>query len=627
MKKLVLLLAILLLLVGVVSAIPNPAAVYCGEQGYEYEIRTLPDGSQYGVCIFPDGSECSAWHYYCNCEPNGIGCWPGDFTCHWPCTELPCKKAGESVLVSKCCEGLEEIPPAYAYDNDCNIALIGWMYICSDCGNGICESWESKCNCPQDCNCLDTDNDSVCDWADNCPDVYNPDQNDTDGDGVGNICDKCFDLINRPVNEDGCLDGVEWIRMYGGSRIMYEGCCGEYANSITQTSNGGYITAGFIGTYFDCGYCGPNQGYVIKLDSNGNAEWNKTYGYEAFDIQQTTDGGYIVAGRGSFYILKLDPNGSVEWDETYGGSGYSAAYSIQQTSDGGYIAAGVRDYDGYIVKIDSQGNVQWDKTFGGSYGDYAYAVQQTTDGGYIVGGATNIGGWKAYVLKLYPNGDVEWDKNYDGTSMIYSIQQTTDGGYIAARGNSHVLKLFSNGDIEWDRAYSGIGSDIKQTTDGGYIAVGSNTIKLDPNGNIEWERPYGGYFGPTGGGPSIEQTADNGYVIAGALHWEHYDYVYVIKLSNDIDGDGIPDSEDNCVDTPNSDQIDSDGDGIGNACDKDCPNLDGLNPVGLVDFSILAYNWQLTEPNLLGDLNFDDVVDINDLAVFSLYWLSECYEE
>ena len=46
------------------TSLPNPAAVYCVEQGYKYEIKTNPDGSQYGVCIFPDNSECKGWAFY-----------------------------------------------------------------------------------------------------------------------------------------------------------------------------------------------------------------------------------------------------------------------------------------------------------------------------------------------------------------------------------------------------------------------------------------------------------------------------------------------------------------------------------------------------------------------------------
>jgi len=143
MKPLVLLLSILLIVPGVATAIPDPAAVYCIEQGYEYEN---------GVCIFPDGSECGAWQYYCNCEPNGIGCWQGDFNCAFPCRELSCRETGQFVSIGECCPGLAEIPRIEAYDDQCNlVGWLGWVFICSDCGDGICESWESICNCPQDC--------------------------------------------------------------------------------------------------------------------------------------------------------------------------------------------------------------------------------------------------------------------------------------------------------------------------------------------------------------------------------------------------------------------------------------------------------------------------------------------
>jgi len=96
-------------------------------------------------------------------------------------------------------------------------------------------------------------------------------------------------------------------------------------------------------------------------------------------------------------------------------------------------------------------------------------------------------------------------------------------------------------------------------------------------------------------------------------------------MFGDMDQDGVENCTDNCINVPNPDQTDSDGDAIGNACDEDCPNLDGVNPVGLGDLAILAYNWQSTEPNLRGDLNMDGIVDINDLAIFAAYWLSDCW--
>jgi len=94
----------------------------------------------------------------------------------------------------------------------------------------------------------------------------------------------------------------------------------------------------------------------------------------------------------------------------------------------------------------------------------------------------------------------------------------------------------------------------------------------------------------------------------------------------DTDGDGINDDLDNCPSAHNPSQNDSDSDGIGNACDSDCPNLDGFSEVTFLDFVPLAQNWQKSGPGLLGDLNGDEIVDIQDIMIFSLYWLSRCQE-
>ncbi len=95
----------------------------------------------------------------------------------------------------------------------------------------------------------------------------------------------------------------------------------------------------------------------------------------------------------------------------------------------------------------------------------------------------------------------------------------------------------------------------------------------------------------------------------------------------DSDEDGINDDLDNCPGVYNRSQVDSDWDGVGNACDPDCPNLDGLNPVGVQDFSILADAWLRAEPDLAADLNRDGIVNIDDLTILAVYWLSDCREE
>ena len=101
----------------------------------------------------------------------------------------------------------------------------------------------------------------------------------------------------------------------------------------------------------------------------------------------------------------------------------------------------------------------------------------------------------------------------------------------------------------------------------------------------------------------------------------------LVTVDYDNDSDGVANSIDNCPNDYNPSQTDSDRDGIGNVCDADCPNLDGLNPINFVDLSMLADNWLLIDVGLTGDLNMDGIVDVNDLCIFSNYWLSHCYED
>ena len=127
-----------------------------------------------------------------------------------------------------------------------------------------------------------------------------------------------------------------------------------------------------------------------------------------------------------------------QWAKTYGGTGEDEAYSIQQTSDGGYIVAGMtksfgeEEGDVWIIKIGAGGNIQWQKTYGENYWDAAYAIAQTYDGGYVMSGALDGEGWGIWVLKLDPEGEVEWQKFLKGKDyefgVAYSVQQTTDGG-------------------------------------------------------------------------------------------------------------------------------------------------------------------------------------------------------
>lgn len=195
----------------------------------------------------------------------------------------------------------------------------------------------------------------------------------------------------------------------------------DWANSVQQTADGGYIVAG--GT---CSF-GDSDGdlWLLKFDASGNVTWQKAYGGTEYDnisfVRQTTDGGYIVtgwtysfgAGNRDIWVVKLDSAGEVAWQKAYGGSASDYAYSVQQTSDGGYVVAGGTysfgkgQNDAWLLKLDASGNIAWEKTYGGPGHDSAYAVQYTPDGGYVMAGdntSFGAGGMDVWVIKLDENG-------------------------------------------------------------------------------------------------------------------------------------------------------------------------------------------------------------------------------
>ena len=260
---------------------------------------------------------------------------------------------------------------------------------------------------------------------------------------------------------------IQWQNRYGGSGD-------DIAYSVRQTSDGGYIVAGETTSFG----AGGADAFMLKIDANGGVVWLKSYGGTGDDrarsIQQTSDG-FIVAGetdsfgagKADIWVLKLGASGDLVWQKTFGAKKDDAAYSVQQTSDGGYIIAGEATSTGsilkkaFLLKLDASGGLVWHKTYGGANGEVAYSVQQTSDGGYIIAGQSksfgNILG-DMWVLKIRSDGGIDWQKTYGsgGSNSANFICQTTDGGYIVAgetssfgAGNADawVSKLDGNGNI------------------------------------------------------------------------------------------------------------------------------------------------------------------------------------
>jgi hypothetical protein len=340
-----------------------------------------------------------------------------------------------------------------------------------------------------------------------------------------------------------------WERTYGGLGD-------DWSYSVQQTTDGGYIIQATTTSYG----AGRADVYLFKTDASGDTLWTKTYGGAyidgAYSVQQTQEGGYIVAGyTNSFgagdydvYLIKTKPNGDTVWTRTYGGDSADYGFSVRQTLDGGYIISGYTEsygagsQDVWLIKTNPSGDTLWTRTFGGAGWDRGYSVQQTSDGGYIVGGiTTSLGNIYAWLIKTDSTGNNSWTKTYGGAkgAVGWPVQQTQDGGYIMAgatrsygdtlNGDVWLIKTNVSGDTLWTRTYGGRKGEnsfsVQQTQDGGYIIAGLTysfndslngdvyLIKTNLSGDTLWTRSYGGMYWDEGN--YVQQTSDNGYIIAG----------------------------------------------------------------------------------------------------------------
>jgi hypothetical protein len=274
----------------------------------------------------------------------------------------------------------------------------------------------------------------------------------------------------------------------------------------------------------DTGFSIPEiKPFITSFGSGSNDEANS--------VQQTSDEGFIIAGRtlitssvgAEGFIVKTTKEGTREWGLTFGGNDNDIFNSISLAS-GGYIAAGYTEsfgaggQDFYVVKTQANGFIEWSNTYGGSETEAARTIKQTLDGGFIAAGYTNTFGAGAsdiLVVKLSTAGAVEWSKAYGGSGndAAFDILPIPDGGYIIAgetasfgvpNKDCYVIKINSSGDVLWSKTYGSAWADelnFVQSAESGYILSGATNlagnydmllIKIDLAGNPAWSQTYGG---------------------------------------------------------------------------------------------------------------------------------------
>ncbi|HRC32305.1 MAG TPA: T9SS type A sorting domain-containing protein [Bacteroidia bacterium] len=324
----------------------------------------------------------------------------------------------------------------------------------------------------------------------------------------------------------------------------------EYFADMQATSDGGSIAIGTTCNGASANvsiYYGNNDYWLVKYDSAGQLQWEKTYGGywddNATSIITTSDGGYLIGGYSSspiggnktvashqifdYWVLKLNANGNIQWQFTCGTTDFDYLSSLLQTNDGGYLLAGTSvtlsslqkpfagygDMDYWIIKLDSNGVKLWDKCYGGADEDLCTSIVKGKDGNVLLGGISKsyIGGNKTehakglhdyWIVKINSTGDIIW-QNTIGASQedyLYSLYSTEDNGFVLG-GNSNssitndktenkiglqdfwIIKVDSIGSIQWQNTIGGTQDEfignIIQNKLGGYTLVG---ISASPKG-------------------------------------------------------------------------------------------------------------------------------------------------
>lgn len=272
------------------------------------------------------------------------------------------------------------------------------------------------------------------------------------------------------------------------------------------TSDGGAILSG----YGDSVSGSINNVTVLKIDKDGNREWLKQYGHSTLDrankIHQTSDGGYILAGwrqssEQDGIVIKLDPNGIVTWKRYYGSTSYDEVFDDVQETDDGYVAIGrilgtTSADDVLLIKMNNSGVPIWTKVLNGNdtENDFGTYIEVLNDGDYLLHISSNSFGSQdvesIFTKVNSSNGDVIW-ANYYGIEKLNTVLELANGDLMLA-SDGRLVRTNNNGMPIWAKHYSQSHDfttyNFIQTQDGGFAMTGRYNnnyilLKTEEDGN------------------------------------------------------------------------------------------------------------------------------------------------
>lgn len=252
-----------------------------------------------------------------------------------------------------------------------------------------------------------------------------------------------YDFYIVKTNSTG---DAEWAHNFGGP---YDDTLWT-PSTIVETDDGGLM---FAGTTKSFG-AGNGDLWLIKTDMLGNALWNRTYGGANDDggaaLIKTTDGGYLIAGGTTSWgaggqdawLVKIDADGNEQWNRTYGGTGHDVAMSVVQTTDGGYAVGvltksfGLGGWNAWLIKTDENGTKQWDRVYGGA-GDYElYSIIQVSGDTFVLGGDTNsigAGGLDGWLLQTDLEYGLVWKDTTPNSFIFFRPMNEAQSNFVRVR--------------------------------------------------------------------------------------------------------------------------------------------------------------------------------------------------
>ena len=350
------------------------------------------------------------------------------------------------------------------------------------------------------------------------------------------------------------------------------------ALSIEQTSDGGFVAAGFQANDFSS----RRDVYVQKTDDKGARLWQRriALGTDALahGVRQTADDGYVVvgtatvaAGNTDLFLLKLDASGNTLWGpKTYGGPGLDEGYAVLPISDGvadSYIVAGQFDASGnnvniYVLRVDANGGKLWDRSdyasLCGGFNASARAIVATSGGNFAVGGVTGCVSGSGVLLKISgADGSQLWQHAYDtsmsNTARVESVAVAPDGGFVlagsvaplsgnqpvAGKSDASIIKTDADGKEVWRRTFGGSENDeaysVVAAADNTYLLAGYSQsyggtvdpafpfqwedvflIKLNSSGGTLWRKVKGNRPMASDRAAAVALAADGGFAVGGS---------------------------------------------------------------------------------------------------------------